>query len=111
MYEHYLSENEIIVNAQAVKYHEINYYDNYVVITQNRTRRRVYNGYFFEDTGTHIFVSTICAGIFQHKNKIRNFIVNKETKEWREFQHILITEHKPEKKQPVNSNRIDELTR
>lgn len=106
-----LNESEIVVQAHAVKYHDIDYQDNYVVITQNRTRRRIYKGYYFEDTGSHIYVSTYCSGIFQHKHKIRNFIVNTVTKEWREFQHILIVEHKPEKKEPVENNRIDELTR
>lgn len=104
-----LNDNEIVAQAHAVKYHDIDYQDAYVVITQNRTRRRVYNGYHFEDTGSHIYVSTYCSDMFQHKYKVRNFIVNTVTKEWREFKHILVTEHKPEKKEPVNNNRIKDL--
>lgn len=111
MYELGLQENELVVQAHAVKYHDIEYTENYVVITQNRTRRRIYNGWYFEDTGSNIYVSTYYSHIFQHKCKIRNFIVNTVTKEWREFKHILITEHKPEKIEPLENNRIDELTR
>ena len=106
-----LKENEIVVQAQAVKYHDIDYQEGYVVITQNRTRRRIYNGFYFDDTGNHIYVSTYCVGIFQHKTKIRNFIVNTVTKEWREFQHILIVEHKPEKKEPVENSQAFHLRR
>ena len=104
-----LSDNEIVAQAHAVKYHDIEYQDSYVVITQNRIRRRVYNGYYFEDTGSHIYVSTYRSDMFQHKYKVRNFIVNTVTKEWMEFKHILVTEHKPEKKDPVENNQIKEL--
>ena len=110
MHELSLQENEIVARANAVKYHNIEYHESYVIITQSRTRRRVYNGFYFEDTGSHIYISTHCSGIFQHKSKIRNFIVNTVTKEWREFMHIIITEHKPEKIEPLENNRIDELT-
>lgn len=92
----FLNENELIVQAHAVKYHELEYDEKFVTITQNRTRRRIYNGWYFEDTGTHIYISTYYSGIFQHKAKMRNFIVNKVTKEWRELTTI-VEHHKPEK--------------
>jgi hypothetical protein len=97
-----LQENEIIVSACAVKYHSIDYQDMYVTITQNRTRRRVYNGWYFKDIGTHIYVSTFCVDMFQHKSKLKQFIINTVTKEWRDFQSVIIERHKPEKKEPVN---------
>lgn len=106
-----LQENETITQAQPVKYQDIEYCDNYVVITQNRTRRRVYNGFHFEDTGTHIYISTYYADIFQHKNKIRRFIVNTVTKEWRDYQAIVIEKHKPEIKDPKENNFIKELVK
>lgn len=106
MQRNFFQENEIVVSAFAVKYHNIEYNDNYVTITQNRTRRRVYNGWYFEDTGTHIYVSTYMANIFQHKNKIRQFIVNTVNKEWREFKSVIIERHKPEKKEPLKNNII-----
>jgi len=97
MQRDFIQQNEIIVSACQVKYHDIEYHDKYVVVTQNRTRRRVYAGWYFEDTGTHIYVSTYCSGMFQHKRKIRQFIVNTVTKEWRDFQSVIVERHKPEK--------------
>ena len=111
MQRNLLQENEIIVSAVAVKYHDINYCDKYITITQNRTRRRIYNGYYLEDIGAHIYICTFCADIFQHKRKIRQFIVNTVTKEWREFQSVIIEKHKPEKKEPVKSNDHADLIR
>ena len=64
-----LHENEIIVQANPVKYHGIEYHDTYVTITQNRNRRRIYNGWHFEDTGSYIYISTYMSHIFQHKRK------------------------------------------
>lgn len=104
-----LKENEIIASAHAIKYHNIEYHDNFVVITQNRTRRRVYNGFYFDDTGTHIYVSCYCAGIFQHKSKIKRFIVNTVTKEWRDFQSIQVEKHKPNKIENYSILKIKEL--
>lgn len=104
-----IQENEIIVYAQAVKYHNIEYCEKYITVTQNRTRRRVYNGYYFEDTGAHIYMSTFCADIFQHKRKIRQFVINTVTKEWREFQSVIIERHRPDKKEPKNNNIIENL--
>ena len=104
-----LNKNEIVVSAHAVKYHHIDYSDNYVTITQNRTRRRVYDGWYFEDTGRYIYVSEYCAHIFQHKRKVRRFIVDTVTKEWRDYQSVVVERHKPETKQPVTSNEIKEL--
>ena len=51
-----LLENEILCTAQRVKYHRIEYHDGYVTIEQNRTRRRVPDGYHFEDDGQYIAV-------------------------------------------------------
>ena len=104
-----LEKNEIICSAQAVKYHDIEYSDDFVTITQNRTRRRVPNGYYFDDTGTHIYVSPYYSGIFQHKNKYRKFILNKETKEWRDFQAVIIEKHIPEKIEHKKNNTIERL--
>jgi len=106
-----LKDNEIVVSAQAVKYHDIEYLEKYIIITQNRIRRRVYNGYYFEDTGSHIYVSNYYSAMFQHKNKSRQFIVNTVTKEWREFQSIIILKHKPVKKEPVNNAPHADLIR
>lgn len=100
MHEQYLQEHEIVVSTHAVKYHDIEYHENYIVVTQHRTRRRVYKGYYFEDTGAHIYVSTYCSGMFQCKRKVRNFILDKFTKEWRE--NIVIVEHHvPERIEPI----------
>ena len=97
----FFQENEIIANAQAIKYHDIEYNDNYVVITQNRTRRRVPNGYYFEDTGVHIYVSLYYADIWQHKRNIRKFIVNTVSKEWRNVPPLIIETHVPERIEPI----------
>jgi hypothetical protein len=103
-----LQPNEIIVSANAVKYHSIDYDDDdrFVTITQNRTRRRVYAGYYFDDSGTHIYVSTFCSHIFQHKRKERKFIVDTVTKKWRDFQAVIVEKHKPEKIEPLTNNKI-----
>lgn len=90
-----LQENEIVVSANAVKYHDIECHDNFVVVTQNHTRRRIYNGWHFEDTGSHIYISTFYAHIFQHKRKTRQFIVNTVTKEWRCYQSTIVEKHIP----------------
>lgn len=104
-----LQENEIVAQAHSVKYHDIEYHDNFIVITQNRTRRRVYNGFHFEDTGQHIYVSTFYSHLFQHKFKIRKFVVNTVSKEWRVFEQTLVQKHSPERKEPVKNNIINNL--
>ena len=104
-----LLENEILCPAQRVKYHRIEYHDGYVTIEQNRTRRRVPDGYHFEDDGQYIAVSTFYSHIFQHKAKVRYFVLNKETKEWRDWQTVIIERHTPEKLEPKESNIIEEL--
>lgn len=109
MVEFLLQDNEIVVNAFAVKYHDIQYNDNYVVIQQNRTRRRVYKGYYFEDTGAHIYVSAVCVGMFQHKNKVRQFILDVNTKEWRDFKTVFVERHKPEKRDVLDNNEVEQL--
>jgi hypothetical protein len=96
----FLQENEIVVAGNAVKYHAIEYAQNFVIITQNRIRRRIYKGWYFDDTGTHIYVSVYYSHIFQHKSKTRQFIVNTATKEWRDYQAIVIEHHKPERIEP-----------
>ena len=106
-----LKENEIVVSAHALLYRDIENTDKQVVISKNNTRRRVYNGYYFEDTGCHIYVSTYCSHIFQHKNKMRSFIVNKETKEWRDYQTTFAEHHKPDKENPVENNEVITLIR
>lgn len=106
-----LNSNEIIVNACPVRYSDVEYHDNYVVITQNRTRRRVYSGYYFEDTGTHIYVSTACSHWFQHKRKARQFILNTVTKEYRDLVTYEVERNHPERVNPVENNLHDELTK
>lgn len=91
-----LSDNEIICQAQRVKYHSIEYHDGYVTIEQHRTRRRVPAGYYFDDNGVYIYVSTFYSHLFQHKAKIRYFALNTETKEWRYGKvETTIEEHVP----------------
>lgn len=104
-----LNCNEIIITANAVKYHDIEYCDNYIVVTQSRTRRRVYKGYYFEDTGTHIYISSYLACMFQAKSRQRSFIVNTITKEWREFETTIVEKHYAEKIEPIDNNIIEEL--
>jgi hypothetical protein len=104
-----LLENEILCTAQRVKYHRIEYHEGYVTIEQNRTRRRVPVGYYFEDDGQYIAVSTFYSHIFQHKATIRHFVLNKETKKWRPYQTVIVERHRPEKIEPVSSNEISEL--
>ena len=109
--ESHLSENEILCPAQRVKYHRIEYHDGYVTIEQNRTRRRVPDGYYFEDDGQYICVSTFYSHIFQHKAAIHWFVLNKETREWRNWQTVIVERHRPEKIEPVEQNEINELKR
>ena len=109
--EEFLKEGEILCTAQRVKYHRIEYNDGYVTIEQNRTRRRVPDGYHFDDNGVYIYVSTFYSHIFQHKAKVRYFVLNKETKEWRDWQTVIIERHTPEKKGAKESNKIKELKR
>jgi hypothetical protein len=104
-----LQENEIVVTAQRVKCRNIEYYEKYVTLEQNRTRRRVPNGYHFEDNGIYIYISTFYSPMFQHKKAIRRFIVNTVTKEWRDYQSVVVERHKPEQKEPLDNNLIDNL--
>ena len=104
-----LQPGEILCQAQRVKYRRIEYHDGYVTIEQNRTRRRVPDGYHFDDNGVYIYVSTFYSHIFQHKAKVRYFVLNKETKEWRDWQTVIIERHTPEKLEPKASNIIEEL--
>lgn len=104
-----LRENEIVVTAQRVKYRCVEYHDGYVTIEQNRTRRRVPKGYYFEDSGAEIYVSTFYSHLFQHQAKLRRFIVNKVTKEWRDFIGVLLEHFTPEKREPKDNNEIEEL--
>ena len=107
--ESHLLENEILCQAQRVKYHRIEYHEGYVTIEQNRTRRRVPDGYYFEDDGQYICVSTFYSHIFQHKAAIHKFALNKETKEWRKWTDVIVEKFKPEKRTPLDSNIIEEL--
>lgn len=109
MVEEQLKEGEIVVNAQRVKYRCVEYHDGYVTIEQNHTRRRVPKGYYFEDNGEEIYVSTFYSDMFQHQRKMRRFIVNTKTKEWREFVSAYVTHYRPKKIDPVARNEIEEL--
>jgi hypothetical protein len=104
-----LRDNEILATAQRVKYRRVEYNEGYVTIEQNRTRRRVPDGYHFEDNGVEIYVSTFYSHIFQHQAKIRRFIVNKVTKEWRDFIAVSIEHHIPERIEPKQNNIIIDL--
>lgn len=106
-----LHSGEILCPTQGVKYHRVEYHDGYITIEQNRTRRRVPDGYHFDDNGQYIYVSTFYSGIFQHKAKVRYFVLNKETKEWRDWQTVIIERHTPEKLEPKESNIIQEIKR
>lgn len=104
-----LKPSEILCPAQRVKYRCVEYHDGYVTIEQNKTRRRVPDGYHFDDNGVYIYVSTFYSHIFQHKAKVRYFVLNKETKEWRDWQTVIVERHRPEKLEPVEQNIIEEL--
>lgn len=106
-----LSENEILAPANPVKYHDIEYSDNYVTVTQNRIRRRIPNGYYFEDTGSHIYISPYYSHLYQHKHKIRHFILNRFTKEWRNVPPVLIQHHIPERIEPKEIQADEQLTK
>lgn len=99
---------KITISAYAVRYHTIEYYDKFIVVHQHRTRRRIPNGYYFEDTGIHIYISGFYNYLFQSTKRTKLFVVNTETKEWEPFQTI-IEEHTPEKKEPLKNNYIKEL--
>jgi hypothetical protein len=49
--------------------------------------------------------------MFQHKNKSRQFIVNTVTKEWREFQAVIIEKHIPEKIKATKTKAHADLIR
>lgn len=104
-----LKYNEILCPAQRVKYHIVEYNENYIVVEQNRTRRRVPKGYYFDDDGQYIYLSTFYSVLFQHKQKIRYFVLNKDTKEWRDWQTVLVERHVPEKKDLLKDNLIENL--
>ena len=107
----HMRPGEIHSTAHRVNYHRIEYHDGYVTIEQNRTRRRVPDGYHFDDNGVYIYISTFYSHIFQHKAKVRYFVLNKETKEWRDWQTVIIERHTPEKREAKESNEINELKR
>lgn len=69
------------------------------------------DGYHFEDTGTHIYVSPFYSHLFQHKKKVRQFVLNKETKEWADYNPVTIEHHIPVKLDPTSINLNDTLTR
>lgn len=106
-----LQPGEIICPAQRVKYNHIEYYKGYVVVEQNHTRRRVPDGYHFEDDGIYIAISTFYSHIFQHKAKIYHFALNKETKQWRPYQAVIVEKHTPEKREAKENNEIKSLKR
>lgn len=104
-----VNENEIPASANPVKYHGVDYHEDYITVEQHRTRRRIPNGYWFEDTGTHIYISVFYSHIFQHKRKIKKFIVNTVTKEWRDFETITITKHIPKNIEPIKRDAEPEF--
>lgn len=100
---------KIVVRAYPVKYYRVEYEDNYVVVTQGSTRRRVYKGFFFEDSGTHIWISSPCADMFQHGQKVRRYEVDTETKEWNIYEEIIVERHSAPKQEPKDNNILKEL--
>ena len=104
-----LKPNEIVVTAQRVKFHGIEYHDGYVTIEQNRTRRRVPNVEHCENNVIEIYVSTFFSHIFQHQKKPRKFVVNTVTKEWRDFVGVSVALHKPEKMDAIENNEKEQL--
>lgn len=104
-----MEDNLIVVAAYPVKYHDIEYNDDYITVTQNMTRRRVPKGYFFEDTGTHIYISSFYADIFQHKWKRKRFLLNKNTKDWSVYEKTEISKHSAIMVKPIKDNIIKEL--
>ncbi|MDR2129605.1 MAG: hypothetical protein LBP56_00310 [Odoribacteraceae bacterium] len=85
------------------------YEDDCIILVQNNYRRRIPDGYYFEDTGTYIYVSLFYSHLFQHKEKIKLFIVNKKTKDWRDFDNVEVKPHAPESMSPLKDNDIHEL--
>lgn len=106
-----LNDNEIVCIAYPVKYHDIEYYEDYIVLTQNRTKRRVKKGYYFEDTGVHIYLSDYVASIFQHKKRQRKFILNMITKEFLDYATVKISIKTPAKIEFTDVQPIKELER
>lgn len=106
-----LKKNEIICSAYPVKYTHIDYYDDYIVVEQNRTRRRVPKGYYFLDDGRYIHISPYYTGPFQHKQKIKKYILNTVTKEWEDYQTVIVERNRPHAVDCVESNIIEELRR
>lgn len=104
-----LKEYEILCPSQRVKYSHVEYCDGYVVVEQNRTRRRIPDGYYFSDNGIYIYLSTFYSNLFQHKKAIKHFILNKKTKEWREWIDVVVERHIPAEIQEVKDNFIVEL--
>lgn len=104
-----ISEGEILCWAYPVKYSSIEETDEYIIIVQNRIRRRIPKGYYFNDSGARIYISEFYAYSFQHSPKKRAFILNKETKEWRDGEYVEIKRNIPEKIVPVPDNTIIEL--
>lgn len=100
---------KINVSTYSIKYNEIEYCEGFILLIQNRIRRRIPNGYYFEDTGSHIYISQGYAHLFQHGQKRKDFIVDTDTKEW-EYA-VKITSHIPERMGKLDSNIIDSLKR
>lgn len=103
-----LKDNEILVTAYPVRYTTAEYCDDYVTITQNRTRRRVYNGYHFDDDGRRIWVSESCC-YFQCGRKPYKYVVNTVTKEWRRYHDVIVERHFAEHHEPIEQNEINDL--
>ena len=106
-----LGSGEILCTAHRVKYSHVEKHEGYIVVEQNRTRRRVPDGYHFYDDGRSICLSVFYSCFFQHKQAARKFVLNKETKEWREWHDVIIERHQPERVNPKDSNEINDLKR
>lgn len=102
-------DGKILCRAYPVKYRIVEYSERYVTIEQNRTRRRIPVGYFFEDTGTHIYVSSFYADIFQHKEKSKMYLLDRKTKEWEEVHTVMTETHRPGKIEPRENNIVEDL--
>jgi len=106
--EEVLQGNEIVVMAYPVKYISVERGNGFITVAQNGTRRRVYDGWHFDDDGRRVWVSA-SACCFQHGRKGRRFIVDTVTKRWRELETVTVERHRPESIAPVGDNIINEL--
>ena len=102
---------KLLVLAYPVKYHSIEYRHEFVVVRQNKTKKRIYKGWYFEDNGCELYISTAkCAG-FQHSPKIKKFLLDTATKGWEIAENIEVKVHVPEAIEAKTISAKEELTR